>query len=135
MYDVIDFVQEIAPVHSETTPDVLAQNRVKLTDIAAYKNLADNWDEDGAVAPTYQTVLAAFDLALLLTVAEQPIYHTTPGPTGEVMLNLRNGAKSVELLIYPGERRKFVCIGPNEDPKQGLLTPDSLHKTLLWLNQ
>lgn len=135
MYDLVDFVQEIVPVRSETAADVLAQNRLKLTDIAAYKQLSDNWDDDGAVAPSHQTVLAAFDIALLLTVAEQPIYHTAPGPTGEIMLNLRNGAKSVELLIYPGDRRKFVCISPNEAPQQGPLTPDSLHKTLLWLNQ
>lgn len=134
MHDLVNFVQGIAPVRPETATDVLAQNRLRLTDIAAYKQLTNNWDEDGAVAPSHQTVLAAFDLALLLTVAEQPIYHTAPGPTGEIMLNLRNGAKSVELLVYPRDRQMFVCIGPDETPQQGPLTPDSLHETLLWLN-
>ena len=135
MYDVLDFVQDITPVRSDVIAGVLAHNRLILSDIAAYRNLVDGWDEDGAVAPAHQTIVAAFDIALLLTVAEQPIYHTSPGPVGEIMINLRNGPKSVELLLYPGDRRKFVCLSPDELPQQGPLTPDSLHKTLLWLNQ
>ncbi len=135
MYDVLDFVQDIAPIRSGVATGVLAHNRLKLTDIATYRNLADNWDEDGAVAPAHQTVVAAFDLALLLTVAEQPIYHTSPGPVGEIMINLRNGGKSAELLAYPGGRNKFVRIGPDETPEQGALTPETLRETLQWLNR
>ena len=135
MYDVLDFVQDIAPVRSEVATGVLAHNRLKLNDIAAYRNLADNWDEDGAVAPAHQTVVAAFDLALLLTVAEQAIYHTSPGLVGEIMINLRNGDRSVEFLIYPNDKRKIVRIGASVAPWQGPLTPETLRETLQWFNQ
>ena len=73
-------------MRSNATTDVLAHNRLKLKDIAAYRNLVDGWDEDGAVAPAHQTIVAAFDINLLLTVAEQPIYHTSLGPVGEILL-------------------------------------------------
>jgi len=134
MFNVIDFVQEISPVQSGETGNVLAENRQHLSAIVAYKNLVDNWDEDGAVAPTHQTVTIALDIALLLTASGQAIYHTSPGPVGEIMINLRNGTKSVKFLIYPSDRRKVVCISPNETPQQGPLTPDSLRETLQWLN-
>jgi len=134
MFDVIDFAQEISPVQSGGGSDVITVNRQHLSAVVAYKNLVDNWDEDGAVAPTHQTVTIALDIALLLTAAGQGIYHTSPGPNGEIMINLRNGDKSAEFLIYPGDQRKFVRIGPDETPKQGNLTPDSLRETLQWLN-
>ncbi|MCY7358987.1 MAG: hypothetical protein LH609_16320 [Rudanella sp.] len=135
MFNVIDFVQEISPVQPGETNDVLMANRQHLSAIASYRNLVANWDEDDAIAPTHQTVVIALDIALLLIATGQAIYHTSPGPTGEIMINLRNGDKSAEFLIYPDDRRKFVCIRPNEHPQQGPLTPDSLQKTLQWLNR
>ena len=135
MFDVLDFVQEIssAPLHSAR--DGRAENQQKLAEIAAYQHLTDNWDEDGAVAPDHQTIVIAIDIALLLTAQGQPIYHTSPGPVGEIMINLRDGSKSVELLIYPNDRRKIVCISPDETPWQGVLTPETLRQTLQWLNR
>ncbi len=135
MFDVIDFVQEISPARPGEVTDALGQNRQHLAAIAAYRNLVDNWDEDDAVAPTHQTVVIALDIALLLIAVGQVIYHTSPGPVGEIMINLRNGDKSAEFLIYPGGRNKFVRISPNEPPQQGPFTPDSLQQTLQWLNR
>ncbi len=128
-------MQDIGPVHHHAAADVLVTNRPKLSAIGAYKNLVDNWDKDGAIAPTHQTVTIALDIALLLTAAGQLIYHTSPGPNGEIMINLRNGNKSAELLSYPGGRNKFVRISPDETPQQGALTPELLRETLQWLNR
>lgn len=109
-------------------------NSQHLTAIVSYQHLTDGWDEDDAVAPIHRTVLLALDFALLLTATGQVIYHTSPGPVGEIMINLRNGDKSAELLTYPGGRNKFVRISPDETPQQGALTPESLRETLQWLN-
>ena len=140
MFDTLDFAQdilgqEVNPVHVEQAFDVLPSNRQHLTAIISYQHLINGWDEDGAIAPVHQTVLSALDIALLLTVTGQPIYHTSPGPVGEVMINLRNGTKSAELLAYPGGRNKFVRIESDEIPQQGVLTPESLRETLQWLNR
>ena len=122
-------------VRSDKVFNVLSINQQKLSAIVAYNNLPDNWDEDDAIAPTQQTVSFALGIALLLTATGQPIYHTSPGPVGEIMINLRNGDKSAELLTYPNNRIKFVRIGPNEAPQQGPLTPETLRETLQWLNR
>jgi hypothetical protein len=140
MFDTLDFAQDILTPETGTArsgkdTDMLATNRQHLSAIMSYQHLTDNWDADGAIAPIHQTVLAALDLGLLLTVTGQPIYHTSPGPVGEIMINLRNGDKAAELLAYPMGRNKFVRIGPGETPQQGPLTPDSLRETLNWLNR
>lgn len=135
MFDTLDFAQDILgqEIHPAAL-DLPSSNRQHLTAIIAYQHLTENWDEDGAITPTHQTVLSALDIALLLTVTGQLIYHTSPGPVGEIMINLRNGDKSAELLAYPNGRNKFVRIGHNKIPQQGLLTPESLRETLQWLN-
>lgn len=135
MFDVIDFVREIRSIQTNELTDILAKNRQKLGDIASCRNLADNWDEDGAVAPAHQTIVVALDIALLLIAEGQPIYHMSPGPAGEIMINLRNEDKSVEFLVYPNDKRKIVRIGGSEAPWQGPLTPETLRETLQWLNQ
>lgn len=140
MFDTLDFAQdmlaqEISHARLEETHDLPTLNRTHLPAIVSYQQLTDNWDEDGAIAPTRQTVLAALDIALLLTVTGQLIYHTSPGPNGEIMIKLRNGSKSAELLAYPKGRNKFVRVGPDETPQQGALTPGSLRETLQWLNR
>lgn len=135
MFDTLDFAEDILAQEADRMLGQTRLNRQHLTAIISYQHLTDNWDENEAVAPLHQTVLTALDIALLLTVTEQPIYHTSPGPNGEIMINLRNGAKSVELLTYPGGRNKFVQIGPGEPPKQDTLTPDKLRETLQWINQ
>ncbi|CAN5469926.1 hypothetical protein BH09BAC4_BH09BAC4_35840 [soil metagenome] len=140
MFDTLDFAQdilgqEISPARSDESLGIPPSNRQHLTAIVAYQHLVNNWDEDGAIAPAHQTVLSALGISLLLTVTGQRIYHTSPGPVGEIMINLRNDNKSAELLAYPNGRNKFVRIGPDETPQQGALTPESLRETLQWLNR
>lgn len=140
MFDTLDFAQDLLTQQANLArighaTEGTGLNRQHLAAIVSYQLLTDNWDEDGAIAPVHQTVLVAFDLAMLLTVAGQPIYHTSPGPVGEIMINLRNADKSVEFLIYPNDKRKIVRVGGPTAPWQGELTPETLRETLQWLNQ
>ncbi len=85
MFDTLDFAkdifaQEINPTRSVADWDLPSSNRQHLTAVVSYQHLTDGWDEDGAVAPIHQTVPSALDIALLLTVSGQAIYHTSPGP-------------------------------------------------------
>ena len=113
---------------------MLTVNRQHLSAIMKYKYLVNNWDEDGAVAPTHHTITIALDIVLLLIASGQAIYHTSPGPNGEIMINLRKGDKSAELLAFPDGRNKLVRISLDEIPEQGALSPESLRETLKWLN-
>ncbi|MBD2756995.1 hypothetical protein [Spirosoma validum] len=140
MFDTLDFAQiifaqEISADRRYETLGLPSSNRQHLATVVSYQHLTDGWNEDNGIASTHQTVTIALDIALLLTAAGQVIYHTSLGPNGEIMINLRNEGKSAELLAYPNGRNKFVRIGPDEPPQQGALTPESLRETLQWLNR
>jgi hypothetical protein len=95
----------------------------------AILDLTNNWE-----TPTQATVDTALTLIKSLEKANQRIYHTAPGPVGEIMINLRNGDKSIELLVY-AKHQKFVRLGTNEGTQKGLLTDETLQALLGSLNQ
>jgi len=101
--------------------------------LSAMEALVDNWDGDGALAPDPVALFTAKSITNMLWRYGQPVFHIAPGPIGEVMVNLRKGDKSLELLFYP-TRRKYVRFSPHEKPQQGNLEVSNLPELLSWLN-
>lgn len=101
--------------------------------ITAMEALEDNWDGDGALSPDKSSLQMAKSLTNLLWRYGQPVFHIAPGPVGEVMVNLRKGDKSLELLFYP-QRWKYVQFSPQEKPQQGDLDFSNFPQLLSWLN-
>lgn len=97
--------------------------------------LNDNWDEDGAIAPDSEVIQLAKGIVHSMNAVGQEIYNAAPGPKGEIMLDLRSGNKSLEVIIYP-DKMKFVKFSPSEPPAQGTFTPGLLFTDLIaWLNE
>ncbi len=109
-----------------------------LSNITVIENMAaleDNWDEDGAIAPGSEVIQLAKGIAHSMNAVGQDIYNAAPGPKGEIMLDLRSGNKSLELIIYP-DKMKFVKFSQSEPPAQGSFTPGLLFTDLIaWLNE
>lgn len=101
--------------------------------ISAMEALEDNWDGEGALPPDKESLQIAKSITHMLWRYGQPVFHIAPGPTGEVMVNLRKGDKSLELLFYPN-RWKYVQFSPLEKPQQGVLDFSNFPKLLSWLN-
>jgi|JI102314A1RNA_FD_contig_31_8352993_length_982_multi_4_in_0_out_0_2 hypothetical protein len=96
--------------------------------------LKDNWDNDGAKAPNLDTIQAIRGIIKLLSRMGQSIFHTAPGPSGEIMLDFRNKNKSLELIFYPN-KRVYVTFSETENPKQGNFNNEILPELLSWLNK
>ena len=101
-----------------------------------YATLHANWDEDGAIPPAPDAIRRAKAITYLLSKHAQPIFHTAPGPNGEIMLDLRNKTKtrSIEIILYQ-DRSVAVLF-----PEQGAATQQTFYTTdlpalLNWLNQ
>jgi hypothetical protein len=109
-------------------------NSFHITSIQKFKNLNDNWDEDGAIAPSLKTINDAVSIARHLNLVGQKIYHTSPGPNGEILISLRKNDKDVELLIYSDKLSRIVTISDKEKPSQKELNTSNLQVTLSWLN-
>lgn len=102
--------------------------------LVEFKSLKENWDEDGALAPSPSAILQAENLIRLLQRAGEKVFHAAPGPNGEIMVDLRKNGKSVEILFYPTKARvvKFPIAGL---PVQQDFHNDLLPEILKWLHE
>lgn len=117
-----------------TTKNLSLNNRVfKL--LEEFTQLKDNWDGDDAIAPNSVVISKAKYLTNVLDKRGEPIYHTAPGPNGEVMLDLRNDkkGKAAEIILY-ANRSVVVTFSQSEAPKQQNFENAHLPEVLEWLN-
>jgi hypothetical protein len=100
-----------------------------------FSQLEDNWDDDDAIAPN-KTVL---DKAKLLTNTlermGERIFHTAPGPNGEIMLDIRfnKTAKSMEIIFYMN-RDVVVQFDESGQARQSSYEESQLPKLIDWLH-
>jgi len=114
-------------------PEIPYLNEREIQLLREYKKLEDNWDGEGAKAPSKRAVMIALYLVMALQAFGQKVFHVAPGPRGEVLLDLRNKNKSIELLFYE-DRLKFVRFPEKERPDQGDFELNMLPGLLKWLN-
>jgi hypothetical protein len=114
-------------------PGVLSLNQRALSLLDAFRQLADNWDGDDAVAPGEAEILKASMLIHKLELTGQKVFHVVPGPNGEVLVELREDDKSLEILFYPN-RSVYVLFPKDGVPEQGQYDWDVLPKLLHWLH-
>ncbi len=109
-------------------------NAVIFRTLSEIVGLEDNWDEQGALAPNNSVIQKSKGLIVFLEAIGQKIFSIAPGPEGEIMIDLRNGSRSLEILIYP-DRMKYVKFSASEKPTQGIFSPDLLLSELIaWVN-
>lgn len=104
--------------------------------LRSFKKLENNWDLDDAIAPNNIAINRAKALVTLFQSIGQKIYHTAPGPNGEIMLDLRsvNNNKSIEFIIYQ-DKINVVFIPEKELPQQCNFDIKSIENYLNWLNK
>ena len=72
--------------------------------VKVFSTLKDNWDKDGAKGISAEVV--NFTLFLIDTLTEEHllIFDAAPGHNGEIMLDIRENEKSLELITYPDKK-------------------------------
>ncbi len=97
------------------------QNSVETIDKIAL--LHDNWDGDDSLSPSLEAIRVAKDIVYLLKGAGHEIYNVSPGPAGEIMLDLRFSGRMLEIIIYP-DTIKLVEFSPSNSSLQGSVISD-----------
>ena len=95
--------------------------------------LSNNWDGEGSKAPSDEVINFALYLVNVLSKAGHVIFHAATGPNGEIMLDLRNKEKSLELIIY-SYKKVAVKIPVVGTPSQSNFDESDLPSLLEWLN-
>ncbi len=109
-------------------------NADPLSILQELSELENNWDEAGALALPIHVISSAREFINMLSGLNIAVYHVAPGPWGEVLVDLRSGDKSVEILFYP-DKTRFVKFSPMERASQGNYTAESLPQLISWLNE
>lgn len=112
-------------------PDHLPSHALQL--LTGFSTLKENWDEAGASAPDQQAIGRARNLVQFLSRAGQPVFHIAPGPNGEVMIDIRKGHRSLEVLFYP-DKTRYVKFPETGMPEQGDFQIEELSNLLSWVN-
>lgn len=104
--------------------------------LKSYRKLSNNWDFDDALAPSDTVITKSESIALMLQKIGQKIYHTAPGPNGEIMLDLRDidHLKSIEIIVYDN-KINLVYIPETSLPTQENFSFSKLKDYLIWLNK
>lgn len=114
-------------------PEGFSLNARVLRLLEEFHTLKDNWDGDDALAPDIKALRQADNLVRQLQRTGQKVYHVAPGPSGEIMLDLREKGKSAEILFYPNKKR-YVLFPAEGDPQQGEYIQSTLKTILEWLH-
>lgn len=110
-------------------------NEKILETLKSIELLKDNWDEDGAKTPLPESIQMAKGIIYFLSAIGQGIYNIAPGPKGEILIDLRNNTKSLEILIYTDMKMLFVQFDEKGQAIQDKFSPELLHTHLIaWLN-
>jgi hypothetical protein len=113
-------------------------DEVKLLDfLDSLTSLQDDWDGEGSASPNKEAVLGAkqFTVNLFHHFPDSKVEQACPGPMGEIVIELRNGEKSVEFLFYPNKKWKYVSVGGKRLPEQGVFEMKNLSKLITWLHE
>jgi len=101
-----------------------------INDIA---ELQENWDMEGSPALDKGVVRYTKAIMNRISTSGQKIFNVTPGSNSEIMINVRNGKRSLELIIYPS-KKKFVKFDGQERPMQGEFSHELLPQLIAWVN-
>ncbi len=114
-------------------PNIFFPNHKIFQLLAEFELLEENWDLDRALKPSLKAIESARYITQLLGKHGQQVFHAAPGPNGEIMLDIRNKSKSVEIIFYDG--RSVAVMFPKEgQPEQIPFSPEALPHLLHWLN-
>jgi hypothetical protein len=114
--------------------EISLNNRKEINKLHTFAKLDPNWDSYGAEKITASVIQDSIKFIKLIDKLDQDVYFTAPGPNGEISIELINGKKSTELLIYPNKNYKYVCFEGAQVKDQGVLTDKKVEELILWIN-
>jgi hypothetical protein len=109
-------------------------NKREIQLLQEYKQFNSNWDLEDSIAPSPEAILLAEYIVNAMEKTGQKVFHVALGPRGEIMVDIRNGSRSLELLFYPNANNKYVFFPENNEPEQGDFAFSLFSKLLNRLN-
>ena len=109
-------------------------NKKIFASLKEYRLLSDNWDDDDSKAPSQDAITNADSTARLLSSHGWNIYYVSPGPNGEILLELRseNTDRSIQ-IIYRNSKAIVLSLPEKGKITQSEYRDSNLPELLNWL--
>lgn len=108
-------------------------NRFEIQNLRSFKNLEENWDSYEAEKISELVINNAISIVEKIDKFDEDVYFSSPGPNGEIMIQLKNYQKEVEIIVY-SDRQKYVTFYESNFEKQGDFNINILSEIVEWLN-
>lgn len=107
-------------------------NASEIAHVKSYAKLLENWDSYGSAPISGIAITKAIDFIKAIDKFDLEVYLSAPGPNGEVMVQLKNQDKEIEVVCY-ASNDKYVLFQANIFINQGNYTPEILRELVAWL--
>lgn len=112
--------------------EISSINASEIAHIKSYAKLQENWDGYGSDSISGKAINKAIDFIKAIDKFDLEVYLSSPGPNGEVMVQLRNQDKEMEVVCYD-DKDKYVLFHANNFVNQGDYSPPLLQELVAWL--
>lgn len=116
-------------------PAVIKENNIMKSNIQSFGELKENWDSYGADSISPEAIWGATTFVENMSRYGRKVYFASPGPNGEVSIELKEGRKVVEVVFYASGTKKYIALDGDTVYQKGALTPEAKHNFIKWLNE
>ncbi len=114
-------------------PDNNIAGMIKAVDkISEFADLKENWDSYGASPVPESVISTAKDVVRKIYLRNIEVYFTAPSPSGDIMIELRNLGKTLEIEILSDGNCTYTSY-EGEKVEEGVYDSESHNKILDWL--
>jgi hypothetical protein len=103
-----------------------------INELGGYADLKENWDSYGA-SPVPESVLSrSKDIVRKIYLRNIEVYYTAPSPGGDIVIELRNLDKTLEIEILSDGNCTYTSY-EGDIVEEGVYDSESHNKILDWL--
>ena len=108
-------------------------NRLEIQKVKSFSALESGWDSYDSQIISDDVIAKSVDLINELDKLDEEVYFSSPGPNGEVMIQLKKEEKEVEIIQY-AHKSKYVTFDKGVFGKQGDFSVNILPELIEWIN-
>lgn len=112
--------------------DLSKINQMEISRINDFLKLRAGWDSYDALPVLPAAAEGSIAFIRQLDVFDIDVYQATPGPNGEIMVQVKDGSREIEFLFY-GDKVKYVTFCKNEFNTQGVFSKELLPELIEWM--
>lgn len=114
---------------NELTDDI----REILSKIKSFSQLGENWDSYGAAPPSKIALQNAFSFVKQIARLQITVFFTAPGPNGEILVELQEGNKSIEVTFESDGTTLYARFIGVDCAEEGRLDDHVLSELAKWI--